>query len=69
MRTEEEIFSELKTRCQYTLKQNESYSGYRSNMNFVRGMLFCLGVNVPKNCNLKTTLEQVKGIKSIKELI
>ena len=58
MKTEEEMIKELKYRCQFVISQSESYSSYRANMNFVRGILFCLGFDFPKNYNLATIMKQ-----------
>lgn len=44
MKTEEEIIEEIKRRGKFTLEQSDSYSGYRANLNFIRGLLWGLGI-------------------------
>ena len=63
MRNKEEILKELQYRCKFVISQSESYSGYRANMNFVRGMLFCLGFDFPAHYNLSTLLKQFESKK------
>jgi hypothetical protein len=69
MKTEEEILKELEHRFEYFKKQNISYSSYRANKNFMRGLLFCLGLlnknNQIKEDEVKTylKLKRLKGLK------
>lgn len=65
MRTKEEIINELQYRCQFIMSQSESYSSYRANTSFIKGMLFCLGYNLPTSYNLATIIKQF-NIKQIK---
>ena len=56
-KSEKEIIEEVKRRAKYTLKQSESYGSYRSNMNFLRGLLWCLGYDTARHYNLQTILK------------
>lgn len=60
MKNRGEIVEEIKRRARFTLSQSESYSSYRANMNFLRGLLWVLNypTSITKS-NLNSILKQV----------